>query len=218
MKDKLLNLLFPPKCMLCRQTLGANEAGICQACCQQVEWNLVPNRIGGEDSFDVAAAGFWYEGPVRQALHGLKYQEKQSYARPLAQVMAYVYQNSLKVPADLVTFVPTNRATRRSRGYNQAQLLAVQLAKLINLPCIEALEKVRETKTMHGLDAKQRRENVAGAYRLFCPAERVNGKVVLLIDDILTTGATLEACAKTLKSAGARQVVGLCAAAAGKTS
>lgn len=218
MKDKLLNLLFPQKCMLCRRPLAAGERDICRACCRQAELNLDPPRTGGPDSFDLAAAGLRYEGAVRQALHGLKYQEKQSYARPLAKIMAYVYPKVLGRPVQLITFVPTNRATRRSRGYNQAQLLAEELAKLLELPCIETLEKTRTTQAMHGLTPAQRRENVAGAYRLCCPEEIVSGKSLLLVDDILTTGATLDACAKALKSAGAKQVLGLCAAESQKTS
>ena len=212
----LLKLLFPPKCMLCGSILGA-EQEICAACREKVLLNTAPPRVEKGAFFDKAAAGLWYENDVRKAILSLKYREKQSYARPLARVMAYACTHKLEEEVDLVTFVPTNAATLRKRGYNQAQLLATELAAMLDVPCLPTLEKTRDTKPMHGLRPEERRANVLGAYRLCCPAESVAGKRVLIADDILTTGSTLSECARMLKTAGAERVLCVCAAAARKS-
>jgi len=154
---------------------------------------------------------------VRHAIHGLKYREKQSYARPLARVMAYAFEHKLEEEIDLISFVPTNPSTLRKRGYNQAELLARELAKLLDKPCLPLLEKTRETRPMHGLRPELRRANVLGAYRLCCGEPLVAGKRILLCDDILTTGSTLSECGRMLKTAGAEKVFCLCAAATRKS-
>lgn len=214
--NRLLKLLFPPKCMLCGKVLGEEEE-ICSACREKVLLNTAPPRTEKGAFFDKAAAGLWYEHEVRDAIRGLKYHEKQTYARPLARVMAYAYTHKLQEEVDLITFVPTNPSTLRSRGYNQAELLARELADMLDKPYLATLEKTRETRAMHGLRPEERRANVLGAYRLCCPETAVAGKRVLVADDILTTGSTLSECARMLKSAGARQVLCLCAAAARKS-
>ena len=212
----LLKLLFPPKCMLCGRLLG-EEQEICAACREKVLLNTAPPRVEKGAFFDKAAAGLWYENDVRKAIHGLKYREKQSYARPLARVMAYTVRHKLEEDVDIITFVPTNAATLRKRGYNQAELLAQELASMLDVPCLPTLEKTRDTNPMHGLRPEERRANVLGAYRLCCSAETVAGKRVLVADDILTTGSTLSECARMLKTAGAVRVLCVCAAAARKS-
>lgn len=212
----LLKLLFPPKCMLCGRLLG-EEQEICVACREKVLLNTAPPRVEKGAFFDKAAAGLWYENDVRKAIHGLKYREKQSYARPLARVMAYTVRHKLEEDVDIITFVPTNAATLRKRGYNQAELLAQELAAMLDVPCLPTLEKTRDTNPMHGLRPEERRANVLGAYRLCCSAETVAGKRVLVADDILTTGSTLSECARMLKTAGAVRVLCVCAAAARKS-
>ncbi len=213
---KLREILFPPKCMLCRRPLGEN-AEICGPCREKVRLNTSPPKMTKGAFFDLAAAGLWYETDVRRAIHGLKYNEKQNYALPLARVMLYAYQHKIGREADLIVWVPTNPGTLRQRGYDQAELLARALAPMTGLPALHALEKVRDTAPMHGLLPDARRANVLGAYRLCCGREAVAGKTVLLVDDILTTGSTLSECARVLKSAGAARVYGLCAAAVRKT-
>lgn len=213
----ILKLLFPPKCMLCGMPLRENEE-ICGDCRQKVLLNTAPPRMEKGAFFEKAAAGLWYETHVRNAVHGLKYREKQNYARPLARVMTYAYQHKIGEECDLIAFVPTNPSTLRKRGYDQAQLLAEALSEMLDIPWVQALEKTRETQPMHGLKPDARRANVLGAYRVCCQADLLRGKRVLLVDDILTTGSTLSECARMLKAAGTLRVYGLCAAATRKTS
>ena len=215
--NPILKLLFPPKCMLCGMPLREDEE-ICGQCRQKVLLNTAPPRVEKGAFFDKAAAGLWYENDVRNAIQGLKYREKQNYARPLARVMVYAYQHKIGEECDLIAFVPTNPSTLRRRGYDQAQLLAEALAEMLDLPWMSALEKTRETTPMHGLKVDARRANVLGAYHVCCQQELLKGKRVLLVDDILTTGSTLSECARMLKTAGAARVYGLCAAATRKSS
>ncbi len=215
--NAILKLLFPPKCMLCGMPLRDNEE-ICGDCRQKVLLNTAPPRMEKGAFFEKAAAGLWYETHVRNAVHGLKYREKQNYARPLARVMTYAYQHKIGEECDLIAFVPTNPSTLRKRGYDQAQLLAEALSEMLDIPWVQALEKTRETQPMHGLKPDARRANVLGAYRVCCQADLLRGKRVLLVDDILTTGSTLSECARMLKAAGTLRVYGLCAAATRKTS
>ena len=100
--NALLELLFPPKCMLCGSPLGGDEE-VCGLCRQRVLLNTAPPLVTAGAFFDKAAAGLWYEGDVRRAIHGLKYREKQSYARPLARVMAYAWEHKLGEGCDLIT-------------------------------------------------------------------------------------------------------------------
>ena len=215
--NALLKLLFPPKCMLCGMPLREDEE-ICGQCRQKVLLNTSTPRVEKGAFFHKAAAGLWYETNVREAIHGLKYREKQHYARPLARVMVYAYQHKIGEECDLIAFVPTNPSTLRERGYDQAQLLAEALSEMLDLPWVSALEKTRETRPMHGLKPDERRANVLGAYRVCCEDGLLKGKRVLLVDDILTTGSTLSECARMLRTAGAERVFGLCAAATRKTS
>jgi competence protein ComFC len=118
--------------------------------------------------------------------------------------------------ADLITAVPLSPTRRRQRGYNQARLLGSALAKDIGLPLDKAaLSRSRETGTQVGLGPIERRANVAGAFG--ASRELVEGKAVIIVDDLYTTGATLEACAASLIDAGATRVYGLTVARAGHT-
>lgn len=158
LEHMLRRLLFPSRCMLCGMVLEGDRQ-LCPACMERAVLQSGPARRGPEEHYDGAAAALRYEGAVRQAIHGLKYREKQSYARPLARIMKEIALRQLREDFDLVTFVPSNPGTERKRGYNQSRLLAEELARLLERPCRETLRKQRETQPMFGLSPKARREN-----------------------------------------------------------
>jgi ComF family protein len=140
-------------------------------------------------------------------MHRLKYSRDialgEVLARPLMQLL---HQQDWRI--DLVTSVPLGVARRAERGYNQATLLAFPLALAGGIPFrSQALLKVRETRSQVGLTPAQRRENVSAAFQ--ASAEIVTARNVLVVDDVTTSGATIEACALALRTAGARQVFGL---------
>jgi ComF family protein len=155
----------------------------------------------------LARAAFVYHGPMRRALSRLKYGGAARLARPLADSAAPMLQDLL-VLADVTALVPVPvHADRlRQRGYNQAALLAGQLAGAVGLPVAEVLVRRRPTTQQHRLDRVARLRNLRGAFVL-APGRRLPSTVIL-VDDILTTAATLEACASVLRAAGAERVLG----------
>lgn len=189
----------PPICQLCGQLTDASSV-YCQHC------RRAPLAIEGIRSV------FIFESGVRQAIHQLKYHNHQSLAVPLAQLMAdYWRENSM--PVDLIVSVPLHSARQRERGYNQADLLARAFGRMVDMSVgAVGLRRVRHTRSQMSLNAADRRENVHGAftYRTLDGGDTsdVSGQRVLLIDDVCTTGSTLEACSVALKAAGASHVWG----------
>ena len=143
-----------------------------------------------------------YDERAATVVHALKYEGRRGLAAGLAAEIARVVPPAPR--ADLVMAVPLHSARRRERGYNQAGLLAEALADRIGVPRLErAIERVRDTRPQARLDPRSRRANVAGAFRVRHPA-RLEGRNILLVDDVITTGATFEACLSALARAGAR--------------
>ena len=161
--------------------------------------------------FDQARSFGWYDGVLGDLVRRFKYDSWHPLEKPLArclQVAAgrFTTAGGPAVKFDLILPVPLHRTRQRNRGYNQSELLARQLSKLLKVPvggrdCV----RVRDTKPQTGLRGAERRKNVRGAFAVPRP-ERVRGAAVLLIDDVLTTGATLDACASALRKAGAESV------------
>jgi ComF family protein len=147
---------------------------------------------------------FYFEGPLREAIHCFKYQGRTELAGPLGDLMA-AYWARRAIPADVVVPVPLHPTRLRERGYNQAALLAREMADRVDIMVDECvLARRRATRPQVDLNAGQRRENVRDAFH--CPGDTLADKQVLLIDDVCTTGATLEACALALYAGGVRSV------------
>lgn len=160
-----------------------------------------PLRINGIRSVAL------FDGVLREAIHRLKYRGLRSLAVPLGQMLVD-YWRAHPLPVDVVVPVPLHPRRERERGYNQAVLLAREFSKSTGLSLMEeGLARVRETPPQIGLNAAERKVNVRGAFR--CQRQELRGKKVLLLDDVCTTGATLEACSMALWEAGARSVWGL---------
>lgn len=222
--DRFLNLLYPPRCVGCHR-LGAC---FCAGCLEQIPRVEPPfcTRCGDRAAADGLCARCrisplqiecirsvaYFEGALREALHHFKYRGRTALAVPLGDLLAmYWMQHAL--PADVVVPVPLHAARLRERGYNQAALLARAMARRTGLALDEqTLVRQRATAPQVELDARQRQENVRDAFR--CSGRALVGKRVLLIDDVCTTGATLEACAVALYEEGARSVQALTVARA----
>ena len=187
--------LEPPFCFLCSQP-GRLIVGLCPHC-----WAR-PLEING------IRAPYRMEGAVREAVHVLKYQGVRALAPVLGQLLGE-FISSINLPADLLAPVPLHPLRERSRGYNQALLLAQEAGKQMTLPVeAKALRRIRHTPSQaRSASQDERQANVAGAFAV--DVALVQGRSVLLIDDVCTTGATLEACAIALKEAGATSVWGL---------
>jgi ComF family protein len=230
----VLDLVFPPRCAVCRQPgtwlctrcladLPRLPSPVCQVCGRPVLTSRLchicrqaPLSIQGIRSVLLFEAG------ARQAIHQFKYRNCRPLATPMAQLMAD-YWGMHPFPADVMVPVPLHIAREHERGYNQADLLTRALAATIGLPVLAGvLERARPTRAQVELSAAERRMNMQGAFACVVPEDRtapltggraghfssVHNQRVLLIDDVCTTGATLEACSLALKTAGAASVWG----------
>lgn len=210
--DWALDLLFPPKCPYCQGLLEGSYVPVCPRCQPLLPW-LVGTQ--GERKVDFTAgcvSPLAYQGKVVDSIHRFKFSGRASYARPYGMLLSQCVRDHWDKPLDAVTWTPLSPGRRRSRGYDQAKLLAQWTAKELGLPILGMLDKVRDIPPQSGLqDEAQRRANVLGAYRLRRGASP-KGMRLLLVDDVVTSGSTLSECARLLVSGGAERV--LCAAVA----
>jgi ComF family protein len=210
-----LDLLFPPRCAVC----GAGGAFLCDGCAASLVeaspprcprcWRPAPDADEclhcqlTAPPFDALRTAFVYQGVARELVHALKYRGMTVLAAPMASLLAGA---AAQARFDLVVPVPLSGLRKRTRGYNQAELLARALAGDLGVPAQpSALVRRRHTAPQaRSADAEARHRNVAGAF--VCRDESLAGRRVLLIDDVTTTGATLAACAEALRTAGAASV------------
>jgi len=191
-------------CNRCGRSIRDPSRGFCRSCA-----GVTPSLTGG---FAVAYAS----GVMRDAIHQLKYSDQSRLADPLAAFLIRWWEMN-PLPTDLVIPVPLHPQREKERGYNQAELLSRRLSAAFGLPHeTKSLSRTRYTQPQVGLGAIERQKNVAGAFR--CIDGMVAGRSILLIDDVTTTGATLEAAALALKGAGVREVWGLTVARAKPSS
>lgn len=201
----LLDLLFPPKCVFCRKVLPYGQHGSCEKCKEELPHSEAPKR---GNYFLKCVAPLRYEGAVRDAFIRFKFKDQSSYATEFARIMAVSIREELTGQYDLITWIPVSEKRRKQRGYDQAMLLAMAVALELQDVAVETLRKEKDNPAQSSLNGSEERlKNVKNAYAVTAP-ELVEGKRVLLIDDILTTGATMDEAAKMLLKNGAQAVVG----------
>ena len=200
---RLLEWLFPRKCILCRSILGKEETDLCRACrTDQPEYPFGRKKV---PHISALTALWRYDGDVRKSIHRYKFGGARHYADAYGRLLAMRISRDLPT-ADVITWVPVSRKRRRARGYDQVELLAKAVGPELGIPVEPLLEKFRDNRANSGLKTPaERRANVLGVYKVIEP-ERLHGKRVLLLDDILTTGATAGEAARVLLTAGASEV------------
>ena len=226
MLGSLADLLLPPVCIVCRTRIGEHGL-ICGACFAEIDFiaaplcdrlgvpllyetggpNLSASAIANPPAYDRARAAAHYSATMRDLIQSFKYRDRHEGLPLFGRWLVKAGQELLE-EADILVPVPLYRARLWSRRFNQSALLAQQTGRLsgVAVDCF-VLKRVRATASQVGLTAKQRKRNVAGAFRPD-PAgkQRIKGKRVIVVDDVITTGATVEACAKTLRRGGATHV------------
>jgi len=209
---RLMDLLFPPKCVLCRKLLSKEETDLCGSC--RVEAPGYPISKTKPQFLDSFAAVWYYEESVRASLLRFKFGGARSYAAAYGRLVAMKLMETQPEGFDLLTWIPVSRLRKLRRGYDQVELIARAVGRELDMTPVPVLKKIRHNRPQSGIsDAAKRRANVLGAYRVTDP-EVLAGKRVLLLYDILTTGATMSEAARMLKTAGAKEVHG--AAVAGR--
>ncbi len=218
-RGQLLDLLFPARCVncnrvgeslcsRCRSQIQFLTPPYCRRCSRPLEFHGDPCPLCRAHPLHITqirAVGY-HEGVLRHAIHALKYRHWIDLADPLA---ALLQQHLLRTApnVDLITAVPLHANRQRERGYNQAELLARSLAARVALPYTGGLKRTRATADQIGLDMGARHENVRDAFA--ADGAAFAGRRVLIVDDVCTTGATLDACAVALRAQGACEIYGL---------
>lgn len=209
--ERLCCLVFPTRCLCCGRAV-LPERLFCSGCAESLPGDWVCRQLylkeAPEGVLQVKAC-LPYEKGFRRTLQRFKFEEERALAKPIGQLMGEAAR-SFGLAFQAVVWVPMSDKRLRQRGYNQSELLARVIARELDLPPLAALDQIRETGFQHTMPLVRRVDNVRDAYRVSRP---VAGKDLLLVDDIVTTGATLLSCAKTLYQGGARSVWGLCAGA-----
>jgi ComF family protein len=214
--QSLLDLIYPPRCPCC----GRIGVAFCDGCRAQVKYILPPvcrrcGRALPEEGFcplcralpsslDGTLAVGAFADPLRRAIHALKYENNATLATPLGEMMVDAWRRGGLHGADLIVPVPLHTRRQAERGYNQSRLLARVVSRGLGLPIDDCtLIRLRATPPQVGLSRTERQQNVEGAFA--CHGS-LHGKIIIVVDDVCTTGATLEACAATLRSGGATGV------------
>jgi ComF family protein len=221
------DFLFPPLCHICHAFIpDATELHICTTCREKLSYVVSPlcplcgipfagvgtDHICGScqiraPHFDYARAHLLYEGAGRDLIHAFKYSYKTHLRRPLGLLLLEGLEGFLRdQAADLLIPVPLHRTRLRSRGFNQAQLLCAMVSERLSIPVMpDGLARTRPTQPQVELSALERRNNVKGAFAVRHPVQ-VAGRRILLLDDVMTTGSTVDECAGELKKCGATLV------------
>jgi ComF family protein len=222
----LLSLFFPPHCASCgADTEGGVhlcagcaekarriEAPFCEKCSEPfdgaIDEAFVCANCGDRElHFDCAVAPYLSRGVVREFIHRFKYDHERFLRLPLGAWLAAALEDErlTRTPIDAIVPVPLHPTRFRERGFNQATLLAEQLAAHAKIPVVEALRRTRYTTTQTRLDRHERMENLRNAFRVRQSAA-VQSRHLLLVDDVFTTGSTVDECARVLRLAGAASV------------
>lgn len=211
LKETVISLLYPKKCPFCTRLID-EKADMCVRCEKKLPFipsSLQPRK---SDFVDECYSVFYYREIVQDSILRYKFGHATGYSSIYGKFLRKcIDENSIS--CDIISWVPLSRKRLRKRGYDQAKLLADECAVYYGTRSEAVLRKVRDTKAQSGIpDAKTRKANVKGAYIVKDDSD-VAGKIILLLDDVVTTSATVSECAKMLKQAGAARVIVLSVAA-----
>ncbi|MDE5778048.1 MAG: ComF family protein [Lachnospiraceae bacterium] len=223
-KNWILDLVYPRHCPFCGEIQPYGASSICRKCIPRLKRVEKPycmrcgKTVSSEDeeycndchmipkSYEKGYPVFVYQDPLKKALYDFKYHNQREYAVFFAKCMYLCYRKEWeRLEIDGIVPVPVHRRKRRARGYNQAYLLAKELSKHLNVPCHASyLVRISDTNPQKELNDKERMNNLKNAFKI--GQNRIELKRVLLVDDIYTSGATIDSCAKVLKSAAVEKV------------
>jgi ComF family protein len=223
--NPLLDFIYPPVCISCNTPLPDGSQKICRSC-----WGAIPaltkdhslyqetrGKLLAEGCIDdlISCYVFEREGPFQHIAHALKYQEYKSFGVELGKQIGGLVRD-WNVETDIIVPVPLHRIKHRERGYNQSEFIAQGIASIIGKPIIvDAVRRTRHTQTQTKLNLEKRYENMKDAFKTLPGAsKKFYGKTCLLVDDVITSGATTNSCAREILAAGAKSIIAAPAALA----
>lgn len=200
----MLRLIFPRKCTFCEKVLDKEETDFCHNCRNTGEMFKKSKR---NIPFVAHYTALWYyKDTVRGSIHRFKFGRRRHYAQVFGRLLAMELSGSVAEDIDLICWVPVFWLRKHKRGYDQSELLAESISAELSLPAVPVLKKIRNNPAQSGIQGMaQRKANVSGVYRVRNSAH-IADKRILLIDDVITTGATASECARVLLTAGAKEV------------
>jgi len=204
-----LDIIYPPKCPACKTSVGEQGAW-CPVCLAQIlslrQINMAEHHLTALDSCRVVCE---YTGGLKRLIHDMKFRQQERYAIYLSWLIQQYITGEAFPPIDYAIPIPLHAERLQERGYNQAEAIFKDWARAANIPWrTDVLQRTRYTIPQWELDMRSRKQNIAGAFVISRP-EMVHNKHIMIVDDIITTGITLDECAKVLKKAGAASVHGL---------
>ena len=204
----LFDIIYPPKCVFCGRVLKSSD--LCDECRQSLPYTSGESIYQKFPFVDKCVSPFFYKDNVREAVLRYKFGGSSCYSRRFGAIMSECAENNLDCGGiDMVSCIPLSRKRLRKRGYDQAELLAREIAESIGVPYVGTLKKIKNTAAQSTIrDRKKRAANIAGAYTVPKPDE-VCGKHILIVDDVVTTGSTMSECARMLRKSGAKAVFGI---------
>ena len=217
--EKLKTIIYPDRCIFCSDVLAfENKTGFCPSCLKELKWlteSLCPkcgkpleleqngscfDCFKGEHVYDQGRSLWVYEGQVKESIHRFKYHQMKQYKKAYIYAMIQYYKAYINWSVDIITPIPLHNEKLKTRKYNQSELLAVGLGLHLDIPvCRDLLIRVQNTKPQKELSDVERINNIKDAF-IYNQRYDFTGKNVLLIDDIYTTGSTIDECAKQLKN------------------
>ena len=232
LKDDILDFIYPQHCAICRKHLGREERDVCEVC-----WNSLATlpgpfcpycrsfyepgdttcsfcqsagRAGEDRRIPMVRSLGRFDDYYKELIHRFKYGKKIPLGRKLARRLGETTNNNFHfLESDFLIPVPLHKSRYRERGFNQSQVVAEEVSKISGISLLNnVLKRKKNTKDQTNLSPQQREENVRGAFVVTAP-EMVSGKRIILVDDVITTGATLSECARMLRQAGAERILGM---------
>jgi len=210
--EKILRIIYPSTCIFCDKELEEEQQlEICEECYKELKFSNNRKTTYKRNQgvyYDGIFGTFEYDGKIKELIRKYKYQHKAYLFRTFSKLMFKTLRDD-KIDGDIILSVPLHRQREWQRGYNQAHLLAKEISKMTNIEYDKKiLRRVKITNCLALCNKKQRRSIIKGAFLINTP-QKIKNKKVILIDDVFTTGATINECSKVLKQNGAKKVIGL---------
>lgn len=193
--EKKLKKIQPPVCSKCSKPINYRSSiDLCSECCDTKRY------------FTMSKSPYAYEGIIQKAIHRYKYHNKPYFYKFFGSLIINFMEEINYTNFDLIVSVPLHPSKMRKRGYNQSELIAKYLASKLSIPYADVLKRTKKTSPQSGQSKSQRRRNIKDAFEIKSPAEKVINSSILLVDDIYTTGSTVDECSKVLVNYGAANV------------
>lgn len=194
----IIDLVFPRRCPYCHDVIESYEHA-CKKCLSKMPADGIHQGVGLGYR---CASCLPYTDSYRKAVLDFKFRDKTQYSKEFSALIANEVRKSYPdMVFDCITYVPMHKSSLKERGYNQCELLANDVAKILKIPCVNTLNKVKKTIPQHSIKkARERKANLRGAFKVV-DKKYLKGKTILLLDDMVTTGTTLGECSKTLQRA-----------------